>query len=113
MGVLSAALFILMGIAVQRLVLDPAGFVRDNALIICENDSKIFLLRDGVRHVLPDLDTAQQIGLKLDNLVQVSCAFSEQFPEGEPVLSLPEFVEQVGIIDSSPGETVEAPLEMA
>ena len=107
MGVLTAAFFIVTGIVFQRLVLDPTGFIRENALIICENDDKIFLLRDGIRHVLPDLDTAQQIGIKIDNVVQVSCEFSEQFPEGEPVTSLPEFIQQTGIIDSSPGETVE------
>lgn len=89
MGILTAAIFILMGIGIQRLVLDPRGFLGDGALIICENSDRIFLISGGLKHVLPsDLAFAQELGFKLDQIVEVSCDFLDGLQEGEPVESL-------------------------
>ena len=92
MGVLSAAFFILLGITFQRLVLDPQAFFQENALIICENSSKIFLVRDGIKHALPDIEQSLALGFKLDRVVEVSCTFADSIPEGDEVLNLPEFI---------------------
>ena len=88
MGILTAAFFILLGIAAQRFLLDPRGFIEDGALLICESRDTIFLLRDGIIHALPDLEQSQQLGFDLTRLVEVSCERLEEFPEGEPITQL-------------------------
>ena len=52
----------------------------------CETMKKNGLCKeDGIRHALPDLALAQELGFKLQNLTKVSCELLDQFPEGESV----------------------------
>ena len=89
MGILTAAVFIVIGIGIQRLLFDPTGFIQDGALLICENRDKIFLLRDGILHALPeDIELAQQLGFNLTRITEVSCEILDEFPEGEPIEEL-------------------------
>ncbi len=89
MGILTAAIFIVLGIGVQKFLIDPRGFLGDGALIICENSDRIFLISSGLKHALPqDLAFAQELGFKLDRVVEVSCDFENKFPEGVPVEEL-------------------------
>ena len=89
MGILTAAIFIVLGIGVQRFLIDPQGFLGDGALIVCENSDRIFLISEGIKHAIPnDPALAQELGLKLDKIVQVSCDFENQFPEGIPLEDL-------------------------
>jgi len=89
MGILLSAAFILVGIGIQRFLLDPRGFLGDGALIICENSERIFLISAGLKHALPDnLELAQELGFKLDKIVEVSCEFQDLFPEGATVEEL-------------------------
>ncbi len=96
MGILTAAFFILLGIGVQRFLLDPRGFIEDGSLLICDASDQIFLLRDGILHALPDLAEAQQLGFDLTRLVEVSCERLVEFPEG---VSAVEFLFGEGIIE--------------
>lgn len=99
MGILISAVFILIGIGIQRFLLDPRGFLGDGALIICENSDRIFLISEGLKHALPDdLLFAQELGFKLDRIVEVSCDFQDQFPEGLTVQELLESEEGAGIL---------------
>ena len=102
MGILVAAFFILLGIGIQRLLLDPRGFIEDGALLICENQDRIFLLRDGILHALPDLEQSQQLGFDLTRLVEVSCERLAEFPEGEPVSQLIMTIEGIQQIFGDP-----------
>jgi len=88
MGILTAAFFILLGIGVQRFLLDPRGFIEDGSLLICDASDQIFFLRDGVIHALPDLPLAQQFGFDLTRIVEVSCERLLEFPEGVSAIEL-------------------------
>lgn len=88
MGILVAAVFIVMGIGIQKFILDPRGFLGDGALIICENSDRIFLVTQGVKHVFADIQLFRDLGFKIDDVVEVSCDFENQFPEGVGVAEL-------------------------
>ena len=99
MGILTAAIFVVIGIGVQRFLLDPRGFLGDGALIICENSDRIFLISAGLKHALPDdLQFAQDLGFKLDTIVEVSCEFQDRFPEGVSVEELLQSVEGTEVL---------------
>ncbi len=102
MGILTAAFFILLGIGVQRFLLDPRGFIEDGSLLICENSDNIFLLRDGILHALPDLAEAQQLGFDITRLVEVSCERLIEFPEGDSVSQLLQTIEGLNVIFGDP-----------
>lgn len=90
-GILSAAFFLVLGIGLQKFIIDPRGFLGDGALIVCENSDRIFLISKGLKHAIPtDPTLAQELGLRLDKIVSVSCDFENQFPEG---VSLEELLE--------------------
>ena len=87
-GILTAAILIVIGIGVQKFILDPRGFLGDGALIICENSDRIFLITQGVKHVFSDIQLFRDLGFKIDDVVEVSCDFENQFPEGVGVAEL-------------------------
>lgn len=88
MGILIAAVLIVIGIGVQKFILDPRGFLGDGALIICENSDRIFLISQGVKHSFSDIQLFRDLGFKIEDIVEVSCDFENQFPEGVGVEEL-------------------------
>jgi len=99
MGILISAAFILVGIGIQRFLLNPQGFLGDGALIICDNSDRIFLISAGLKHALPDdLLLAQELGFKLDKIVEVSCDFQNLFPEGLTVEELLQSEDGIDIL---------------
>lgn len=89
MGILIAAFFIVMGIGLQKFIIDPRGFLGDGALIVCENSDRIFLISQGLKHAIPsDPALAISLGLRLDRIVEVSCDFENSFPEGDSLEDL-------------------------
>lgn len=70
---------------IQKFILDPRGFLGDSALIVCENSERIFLISQGVKHAFNDSQLFTDLGFTLDSVVEVSCDFENQFPEGVSV----------------------------
>ena len=88
MGILTAAIFIVAGIALQRLVFDPNRFIGENALIICANADTIFLIRDNIKHAFGSTEEIEVAGFTLTDVVEVSCELSDSIVEGESVADL-------------------------
>lgn len=122
MGILTAAIFIVAGIALQRLVFDPNRFIGENALIICANADTIFLIRDNIKHAFGSSEELEVAGFTLTDVVEVSCELSDSIVEGESVAELLgiQEIQPVGepIIEEPPTvvgqpppeETIEVPM---
>jgi hypothetical protein len=64
---------------------DPFPTRQDNKLVKTRKNKEVFVLRNGHKHSLPDLDTFFHLKLRLENIVILSDSDMEQIPRGHAI----------------------------
>lgn len=67
---------------------EPFPTRENNKLVKTRKSREVFVLRNGHKHSLPDLDTFFHLKLKLEDVVVLSDSDMEQIPRGHPIKSV-------------------------